>query len=191
MELSGLADLPGLVVLGAYGLERWEGGVVTAPEPVPGLAPLRALLPALLAPEGAVLEDKGRALVVHLRRSADPDGAAQRLTAPLTALAAEHGLEVHPGRRVLELRAPGFDKGGALLSLADPLPSAVLFAGDDLGDLPGFDAVEQLRARGVPGVTVCSGSDEGPPALRARADVVVEGPAGLVALLQDLLEDLS
>ena len=88
---------------------------------------------------------------------------------------------------MLELRPPGFDKGGALRSLCEPLPEAVLFAGDDLGDLPAFDAVDVLRARGVAGLTVCSGSDEGPAALRDRADVVVDGPAGVVALLRSLL----
>ncbi len=106
----------------------------------------------------------------------------------MTALARAHGLEVHPGRLVLELRPPGYDKRGALLSLCDPLPSAVLFAGDDLGDLPAYDAVDELRSRGVAGVLVCSASDEGPPQLRERADVVVDGPAGVVELLRHLLD---
>jgi trehalose 6-phosphate phosphatase len=95
---------------------------------------------------------------------------------------------VHTGRLVLELRPPGFDKRGALLSLCDPRPSAVLFAGDDVGDLPAFDAVDELRAQGVAGVTVCSASDEGPAQLRERADLVVDGPAGVVALLARLLD---
>ena len=107
----------------------------------------------------------------------------------LRDLAEPYGLEVHPGRLVLEVRPPGSDKRTALLSLCDPAPSAVLFAGDDLGDLPAFDAVDELRAQGVPGLTVCSGSDEGPPALRERADVVVDGPAGVVGLLGELLDD--
>ena len=187
VSLSGLADLPGLVVLGQYGLQRWEAGGLTTPEEPPGLADLRGLVPPLLAPEGAALEDKGLSLVVHTRGCADPTGAQQRLEAPLRALAEPRGLEVHRGRMVLELRLPGSDKRGALLSLADPAPSAVLFAGDDLGDLPAFAAVEELRHRGVPGLTVCSASDEGPPALRERADVVVDGPDGLVALLRELL----
>jgi trehalose 6-phosphate phosphatase len=103
-------------------------------------------------------------------------------------LAEAQGLEVHPGKLVLELRPPGYDKRGALLSLCDPRPSAVLFAGDDLGDLPAFDAVDELRAEGVAGVLVCSASDESPPQVRERADVVVDGPAGVVALLARLLD---
>jgi trehalose 6-phosphate phosphatase len=188
VELGGLADVPGLVVLGQYGAQRWADGELTGPDPLPGVDVLRRELPALLAAEGAALEDKGIALVVHTRPSPDPVGALQRLTGAVTERAAAQGLEVHPGRLVLELRPPGNDKRGALLSLCDPRPSAVLFAGDDVGDLPAFDAVDELRAQGVAGVLVCSASDEGPRQLRERADVVVDGPAGLVDLLRRLLD---
>lgn len=187
VELGGLAQVPGLVVLGQYGAQRWAGGELSAPEPLPGVERARSELPALLAAEGAELEDKGLSVVVHTRRAPDPSGALQRLDAAVRAVADEAGLEVHPGRFVLELRPPGYDKRAALLSLCDPLPAAVLFAGDDLGDLPAYDAVEELSARGAVGVTVCSGSEEGPAALRDRADVVVDGPPGVVALLRTLL----
>ena len=188
VALAGLADVPELVVLGQYGAQRWSGGALHSPPPVPGVASARAGLPALLEPEGAVLEDKGLSLVVHTRPCADPAGALDRLRGPVGGLAAEAGLELHPGRLVLELRPPGYDKRAAVLSLCDPRPSAVLFAGDDVGDLPGFDALDELADGGVPVVRVCSASDEGPPELRSRADVVVDGPAGVVELLAHLLE---
>ena len=187
VELGGLAAVPGMVVLGQYGAQRWSGSDVTTPPQLPGVDTARQSLPGLLVAEGAELEDKGISLVVHTRRSPDPAGAQERLAGPVAAVAERAGLELHPGRLVLELRPPGFDKRGALLSLCEQPPSAVLFAGDDLGDLPAYDAVDELRRRGVPGVTVCSGSAEGPAALRDRADVVVDGPAGVVALLTSLL----
>lgn len=187
VELAGLHDVPGLVVLGQYGAQRWDGGTLTGAPALPGVLAAGPALLALAEREDAWVEDKHLALVVHTRRSPDPDGALVRLTDAVTELAELHGLEVHPGRYVLELRPPGFDKAGALLSLCDPAPSAVLFAGDDVGDLSAFDAVEQLRERGVPGLLVCSGSDEGPAALRERADLVVDGPAGVVDLLASLL----
>ncbi|MDT7538911.1 MAG: trehalose 6-phosphate phosphatase, partial [Actinomycetota bacterium] len=34
VDLAGLTAVPGLVVLGQYGVERWEGGRVTAAPPV-------------------------------------------------------------------------------------------------------------------------------------------------------------
>ncbi|MCW2615184.1 MAG: hypothetical protein JWN08_2178, partial [Frankiales bacterium] len=175
-----------LVVLGQYGAQRWTAGATTSAAALPGVELARAALPELLAAEGAWLEDKGISLVVHTRTAPDPVGALGRLVVPVSEVARACGLELHPGRLVLELRPPGFDKGGALGSLVGPQASAVLFAGDDLGDLPAFDAVERLRAGGVPGLLVCSGSDEGPAVLRERADVVVPGPAGVVALLAGL-----
>lgn len=190
VELGGLADVPRLVVLGQYGAERWSGGQLTADQPLPGTALVRAQLPALVAAEGAELEDKGLSLVVHTRRAKDPGGALIRLYAPVAALAARAGLELHAGRLVLELRPPGHDKGRALRRLTRDR-SAVVFAGDDVGDLAAFDAVDRLRADGTPGLLVCSDSDEGPAELRARADLVVDGPTGVVQLLRELADALG
>lgn len=184
VDLAGLRAVPGLVVLGQYGTQRWDG-TLTGAEPAPGLAAVRAALPALLG--DARLEDKGLSLVVHARGLPDPYAALAALTPALTALAARHGLEVHPGRLVLEVRPPGADKRRALLGLCAPPPSAVLYAGADVGDLPAFVAVAELRASGVPALAVCSDSAEVPAALRERADLVVDGPAGVVALLQRLV----
>jgi len=195
VEYGGLADVPGLVVLGHYGQQRWEDGRVSTPEEVPGLATVRDRLPGLLAEagasEGTWVEDKGRAVAVHTRRSSDPHAAFDRLRGPLEALADKTGLVVEPGRLVLELRPPGGDKGDAVRALADEhAPSAVVFMGDDLGDLPAFSAVAELRSHGVPGLLVCSGSTE-VSALAERADLVVDGPDGVVALLRSLLQELD
>ncbi|CAM5556325.1 trehalose-phosphatase [Streptomyces griseomycini] len=192
---GGFAGVPGLehlVVLGHYGAERWDAvtGTVTAPAPHPGVAAARAELPGLLdrvgAWRGTWIEEKGRAVAVHTRRAADPQAAFEALREPLTDLAARHGLIVEPGRMVLELRPPGMDKGVALAEYAREIGAeSVLYAGDDLGDLPAYAAVDKLRADGTPGLLVCSGSDE-VTELRERADVVVDGPAGVVALLRSL-----
>lgn len=183
VALGGLAAVPGLVVLGQYGTQRWAGALSSDP-PAPGLDAVRRAVPPLLG--DTRLEDKGLSLVVHARGLPDPQGALDALRPRLVELAAGHGLEVHAGRQVLEVRPPGADKRRALLSLCDPRPSAVLYAGDDLGDLSAFAAVRELRADGVPGLTVCSDSPEAPPALREQADLLVDGPAGVVELLRSL-----
>ncbi|MCM3298858.1 trehalose-phosphatase [Streptomyces pseudogriseolus] len=197
---GGFAGVPGLehlVVLGHYGAERWEAvtGSVTAPAPHPGVAAARAELPGLLdrvgAWQGTWIEEKGRAVAVHTRRASDPQAAFEALREPLTDLATRHGLVVEPGRMVLELRPPGMDKGVALLRYAREIGAeSVLYAGDDLGDLAAFTAVDKLRGSGVPGVLVCSGSEE-VTELRERADLVVDGPSGVVGLLRALAERLA
>ena len=184
VRLGGFGDVPGLVVLGQYGLQRWEAGATSEPPPEPGVAVARDRLPALLDGSGAWVEDKGHALAVHTRRAPEPEAALARLEPPLRALAAETGLRLEPGRLVLELRPQAVDKGAALRAfLAERGARSVLYTGDDLGDLPAFDAVAGLRAAGdLPGVIVCSGSAE-VTELAARADLVVDGPDGVVSIL--------
>ncbi|MEV5985954.1 trehalose-phosphatase [Streptomyces sp. NPDC052051] len=197
---GGFAGVPGLdhlVVLGHYGAERWDArtATVTAPAPPPGVAAVRAELPGFLdeigAWRGTWIEEKGRALAVHTRRAEDPQAAFDALRGPLADLAARHGLIVEPGRLVLELRPPGMDKGVALLEyVRETGAEAVLYAGDDLGDLAAFAAVDKLRSDGIEGLLVCSGSDE-VKELADRADVVVAGPAGIVGLVRALTRRLS
>ncbi|MET8132301.1 trehalose-phosphatase [Streptomyces sp. NPDC005251] len=197
---GGFAGVPGLehlVVLGHYGAERWDAvsGTVTAPAPHPGVAAVRAELPGFLdrigAWQGTWIEEKGRAVAVHTRRAEDPQAAFEALREPLAELAARHGLIVEPGRMVLELRPPGMDKGVALMEYVREVGAeAVLYAGDDLGDLPAFAAVDKLRSDGVPGLLVCSGSSE-VGELAERADLVVDGPAGVVHLLAALAARLT
>jgi trehalose 6-phosphate phosphatase len=65
---------------------------------------------------------------------------------------------------------------------------AILFAGDDLGDLEAFDAVRALAREGMPTLLVCSASAE-ENALLDLADVVVKGPEGVLDLLRQLSGD--
>ncbi|MEV0557583.1 MULTISPECIES: trehalose-phosphatase [unclassified Streptomyces] len=197
---GGFAGVPGLehlVVLGHYGAERWDAvtGTVQAPAPHPGVAEARAELPGFLdsigAWQGTWIEEKGRAVAVHTRRAQDPQAAFEALREPLAELATRHGLIVEPGRMVLELRPPGMDKGVALGEyVRDVGAESVMYCGDDLGDLPAFAAVDKLRSDGIPGLLVCSGSNE-VTELSDRADLVVDGPEGVVHLLAALATELA
>ena len=197
VDLGGFAAVPDLVVLGHYGLERWAGGTLSSPPSAAGVQAARTELPGLLAttaaPDGTRIEDKGHAVAVHTRQTADPQAALDLLRDPLAALAGRHGLAVEPGRMVIELRPQGMDKGQALRTLIElrkRQPSAVMFCGDDLGDVAAFDAVRALRGEGVPGLTVFSGSAE-VTELAQPADLVVDGPDGVVALLNSVADALS
>ncbi len=195
VEYGGLDQVPGIIVLGEYGRQRWQDGTVESPPAPAGLAEARRELPAVLAaaraPDGTWTEDKGDSLAVHTRRATGPAAALERLSGPLAQLAERTGLTVQPGRMVIELRPAGSDKGLAMKSLsAERNPSATLFCGDDLGDRPAFAAVAELRSAGIPGLTVCSASAEA-AALAGEADLVVDGPPGVVALLGSLADAFS
>ena len=198
-ELSGVVGYPGLerlVVLGHYGLERYDAstGTVTSEHVPPGVAVARERLPAVIAAAGrpdAYVEDKGSSLAVHTRRMAEPSQALADLRGPLADLAGEVGLRLEPGNLVLELRPPGIDKGVALRELAASTGArSVFFAGDDLGDLAAFDAAESLRAGGLPAVLVAARSS-GVQALVDRADIAVDDPDGVVTVLTALADAIS
>jgi trehalose 6-phosphate phosphatase len=143
------------------------------------------------APDGTWIDDKAHAVAVHTRRAADPEGALLRLRGPVSELGARLGLAAEPGRFVIELRPPGVDKGTALTGLVrERAARSVLFCGDDLGDLPAFAAVRALRAEGVPGCSVASASAESPQ-VAAAADLVVQGPDAIVALLVAIADELG
>ncbi|MET9427414.1 MULTISPECIES: trehalose-phosphatase [unclassified Streptomyces] len=195
VRYGGFAGVPGLehlVVLGHYGAERWDAvtGTVRAAPEHPGVAAVRAELPGVLdragAWRGTWTEEKGRAVAVHTRRAEDPQAAFDALREPLAELATRHGLVLEPGRLVLELRPPGMDKGVALTDHVRATGAGtVVYAGDDLGDLPAFAAVEKLRSDGTPGLLVCSASAEVPD-LATRADLAVPGPSAVVDFLGSL-----
>lgn len=192
----GVAGLEHLVVLGQYGVERWDAATdefVIPPEP-DQVADLEAEIPPLLDRLGqgaARVEHKGRAVVVHTRQLPDPDASFDTLSAPLTALAERHAMVVEPGKNVLEIRSPGIDKGVALRAIvAERGARQVVFVGDDLGDLPAFRVVDQLRTEGLGGLLVCSASHE-EDALSGLADVVVQGPDGVATWLEELADELE
>ena len=185
-----------LFVLGQYGNERWTSTErVISPKPPRGLATFTSELPRLLRRAenavGAWVEEKGLAVAVHTRRLDDPDAAYERLLPILTEAAKGHEMDVEPGRSVIEIRAHGMHKGAAIHRLVDELGvKAVAFVGDDLGDIEAFKAVEELREQGYPGLLVCS-SPEAENPLADRADVVVDGPDGVLDLLRELTADIK
>ena len=181
-----------LFVFGQYGNERWSATEprIRSPRPPAGLASFERELPSVLRGADAAdafVEEKGLAVAVHTRRMDDPAGAFERLVAPIESLAERHHLTVEPGRNVLEVRSGEMHKGHAVRAfVAEQEATGVIFGGDDLGDIEAFEAVRALRADGLPGLVVYSGPPE-QTALVALADVVVDGPTGVVDLLGQLL----
>lgn len=183
-------------LLGQYGNERWSSKErrVVSPRPPKGLSSFMSELPDLLRRHDAAdafVEEKGLAVAVHTRRLPDPTGAFERLLPVLTEAAARYDLGVEPGRMVIEVRAPGMHKGEALRTIHRELDGhGVIFAGDDLGDIEAFRAVEELREQGCPGLLICSGSEE-QKALVELSDIVVDGPEGVLSLLRQFARDAA
>lgn len=191
LRVSGFGAIPGIVIYGTHGAERWEAGVLRAAAAPPGLEELRDRLPGLIA--GLVrepdlwIEDKSLSLVVHARLTAAPERVLERLREPVEKAAAAVGLGVRPGREVLEICLPGIDKGTAIRELIGDDTAAVLYAGDDVGDL---DAVAEVNAwarrSGRPKLIVGVNADGRGP-LAGQADVSLADPRAVVGFLRSLL----
>jgi trehalose 6-phosphate phosphatase len=195
-RFRGVAGLQLMTILGQYGVERWNAAddeYLLPPDP-PQISAVAEELPKILDSLGmseARIEDKGRAIAIHTRSLPDPKGALVRLEEPLGDLAARHGLMLAPGKNVWEIRTPDMDKGAALRAIVEETGARqVIFAGDDLGDLPAFRAVRELATAEVAGLLVCSASTE-EDALTELSDVIVDGPPGLAAWLNELAERLG
>jgi trehalose 6-phosphate phosphatase len=192
-EVVGLGSM---IVLGQYGVERWDAAAdeYRLPPNPPQIGAVADELPKILDSLGlaeARIENKGRAIAVHTRSLSDPKAALAALADPLADLAERHGLVLTPGKNVWEIRSPGIDKGETLRTIVDESAARqVIFAGDDLGDLPGFRAVRELATQGVAGLLVCSASNE-EDALTERSDVIVDGPGGLAVWLNKLADRLG
>lgn len=142
---------------------------------------------AELGLDGVIVEDKGVMVTLHYRAATDPARAKRNLEVLARDLAARRDLRCVPGRASLELRPPvDFSKAAVVAERSEGL-EAVAFAGDDTVDLPAFDALDDLARRGAATLRIAVRSDEAPPELLERADVVVDGPAGAVELLRRLV----
>jgi trehalose 6-phosphate phosphatase len=182
-QVRDLVDMDGVVIVGTHGLEDEQ--------PMP--AEVFEEIEAAAAVVGAWVEAKGAAAAVHFRGLEDPEAAEMASAERLAAIAATHGLEVVPGKRILELTPGGRPrKGGAVERIArERALEGVLFAGDDVGDLDGFAALERLRSQGVWTCGVVAHGEDTPPEVEAAADVVVDGSRGIATLLASIADELD
>ncbi|GAA4118437.1 trehalose-phosphatase [Nocardioides fonticola] len=184
-----------LHVFGQYGNERWSSTQrrIVSPRPPAGLASFERELPRTLRANDAAeawVEDKGLAVAVHTRRMDDPDAAFERLLEPVRELAEENGLIVEPGRHVVEVRSAGMHKGLAVRRLVEETGAeGFVFGGDDLGDVEAFEALGALEDDGLAVLRLASASADGDNPLVPLADVVVDGPDGVLAFLARLAAD--
>jgi trehalose 6-phosphate phosphatase len=143
-------------------------------------------------------EDKHTIAAFHWRGAPDETAAAAAVN-KIAAHAEAEGLVVHWGRKVLEVRPPvALDKSLGVTALLRSLPpgpdgtpvlSAAVYVGDDTTDLDAFRGLRELVQAGALASALCVAvsSDEAPPELAEQADLMVDGTAGVRALLEALL----
>jgi trehalose 6-phosphate phosphatase len=192
-----LREAPGLLAIGSYGLELPEelsySGLPERFDAAVARGRLEAAAGELEGrlPAGARLERKPFGLAVHYRGAGTGLDAAA-LTREVAEVASRRQLELLSGRMVLELKPhEAVDKGWALGLLAARLEArAVVFCGDDMGDLPAWQATRQLGTR-IPTLAVGIASAELPRSALDECDLVLSDRSQLSPFLSALLTAAS
>jgi trehalose 6-phosphate phosphatase len=197
-EARRLVGVGGIAYAGSHGAELLEPGAAS-PRTNPAFKSWEGRVKQFVADRDnpdlrrlrVRIEDKGPIVALHWRGAPDEDAALARVN-ELASEAEAAGLAIHWGRKVLELRPPvPFDKGLAVRDLVERSGvRTALFGGDDATDLDAFDALTALVEGGTLDVALRVGvrSQEGPPAIVERADVVVDGVEGFARVLAILAD---
>jgi trehalose 6-phosphate phosphatase len=172
-DAARVVGVPELVYVGNHGLELSEEAEQWG----------RKLQDFVAKIDWPATEDKGLTASLHYRGMPD-EVAARAALEDVRRQAEREGFVARFGRLVLEVLPPlDIDKGTAVRQLlAERSLTRALYAGDDTTDLNGFRALEGLELS----VRIAVASVEGPTELLQAADVIVNSPAELLALLRRL-----
>ena len=191
-----IVSLGSITYVGNHGAEVLRGGASRLeldPEVAPWLEPLRRFVERVWSRElhrlRVRLEDKEVIFGFHWRGAPD-EAAAEAALRDVAAGAEQEGFVTHWGRKVLEIRPPvELNKGrGITRLLVGADVDVALYVGDDRTDLDAFAGLRDLVASGRLESSICVGvrSEETPAELEAEADLLVDGPSGVRALLAAL-----
>lgn len=177
---------PGVDISALYGLESRVGGVFSDH---PDAAEWRSVVDRVTAsadlPAGVLLEPKRYSLTAHFRRVPDAETAVGVWANEVSSAT---GLVARPAKASIELHPPlDVDKGTAVRMLAEGC-CTVSYVGDDVGDLPAFEMLDELRGEGVATVKIAAAGVGLPRSMAESADLVVAGPGAVVDLFRPLAE---
>lgn len=177
----GIHQIP---LAGLHGLERRDsiGRLWIHAPPPEAKGAMKETLSAVLAKHpGLLLEDKGLTLALHYRMAPRLASYVHRLMRQLVD-ALGPGLELQRGKRVVEIKPTGFDKGTAIAEyLAEPpfKGRRPVFIGDDSNDEHGFAEVNRME-----GISIKVGT--GPSCARYRLSNVAAVHQWLRQLLKGI-----
>ncbi len=185
-EVDHLFPALHLPVAGQHGLERRapSGEVSRFSLPLPAFGVARTRLREVVQRHPSLLlEDKGLSLALHYRRAPALASYAHRV---MRQVGREAGTEfcVQRGKRVVELKLAGRDKGTAIRTFLTEPPfrgRCPVFIGDDMTDEYGFAVINEFDGISVkvgPGRTLASWRMRDVRAVRRWLDLAVAPSAG-------------
>lgn len=154
-DIDGLFPGVRFAVAGQHGVERRnaEGVVTRHAFPTERFEnAYRRLADVVARRPGLLLEHKGLSLALHYRRAPRLAGYAHRLARFALRLAGARQFTIQTGKRVVELKPAGRDKGMAVVEFMAEAPfrgRTAVFIGDDATDEFGFTTVNRLKGHSI------------------------------------------
>lgn len=198
MRLTGQPDL---LHIGNHGYERvhlgiqrsasgvtpYLSGVAEAAEAVRSAAALDVDL------AGVIVENKRFTASFHYRLASDADRARETIRRVIDPIAAAAGLSISGGKMVIELRPPlTVNKGVAIAEIAaEHELRGVVFFGDDITDIDGFDAVRAHRSASFHGLAVAIVTPDSNARVAESADTALCGVRECIEVLRRLAAALD
>lgn len=148
-DVDRFFPVPGAAVAGQHGLELRspQGRLIRHPVRVESLNEVRQeLIAATARHRGLLAEFKGLSIALHYRAAPRLAGYAHRLMRSLQSRFVPDFV-LQRGKRVVELKPAGRDKGVAIMELMQELPfrgRTPVFVGDDVTDEFGFGVVNEM-----------------------------------------------
>ncbi len=172
--LDDFLDLP-LRAIGLHGAQEGRiGGTIRHLAPDDAVEALRRLRQTVPTGDGIRVEEKDTAFAIHYRAANDTEEAHERIQS--WADAVPDMLEAIWGKKVMELRPKGMNKGTAVRKVAaDFSDRTPIYLGDDVTDEDAFDALADVDGA----VTVKVGEGD------TRAQYRLSGPDAVVAYLRE------
>lgn len=195
-------EMPELLIVGNHGLEWFENGEridheagTAASEGIAqALQATRRRLEQLVTTEGMIFENKRLSASIHFRNSPDPVAVGRHLMPIVEEEGKAHDLRISSGKMLVELRPNArVSKGTALEQVVRQRELAgAVFLGDDVTDVDGFKELHRMREEeGIATVAIAIHSADVHPDVIAEADMVLEGVADTVVLLNRIAALLS
>lgn len=199
---ADVAHIEGITFTGNHGVEWCDGlpdkhPIQLVPEAQAYVEPGKYLLDLakreLGQQSGFLVEYKSVGGTVHYRQAANPEQARQQILDLLGKPAQKVNMRLVEGKFSFEIRIPlTIHKGEALRRFCEHFAlKGVLFAGDDLSDLDAILETAQQRQRGLAAYSIAVQHPDTPTALLEHADQVVNGVAGMVQQLDEMINFLA
>ncbi len=195
-------DTSRMVVVGNHGLE-WvvrgeheahEAGVEAEAGVAQAEAEIRERIVHDKLDAGVIFENKRLSASIHYRQAPNQKQVGSVLVPLARRVAAAHGLRTTEGKFIVELRPMAeVDKGTAIRQLqAEFSLGSMVFLGDDLTDVDGFEALRAMRDEGaVDTLAIGVLGKDSHPKVGMTADVAVSEVNGVADFLEQLVARLT